>query len=404
MSDDPLEEIEAKALRERAEELAQKSFSRTRAKMLLNIHANPGKAFWSYLAMNLEPKIDWEIQTACTDGRELRYNPEFWAELTEDERAGVLVHECAHCALKHFARLGTREMRRANIAMDLAINPLLVASGYKLPKGCLFPKAFKLPEDYAWEKYYDLLPPQEKEGCGPGGDPGGCGGVAKPKGGNGGSAGQKHIEQDWDRHIATARQLSTKHGKLPGALEKWVGAVLFPPTPWPDLLREFMRNVRAGKDDYTWSRANRRHLWRGLYLPGPVGVHMEVVVWVDQSGSITQELLKQFGGELTAILEECNVTKAWIVHHDAEVQHVDEWEKGQDLELKAYGGGGTDHRPCFRWVEEQGVQPDCVVSLTDLYSEFPRHAPAYPILWAVSKQQGWHGDPPKYGQLVELED
>ena len=46
------------------------------------------------------------------------------------------------------------------------------------------------------------------------------------------------------------------------------------------------------------------------------------------------------------------------------------------------GGGGTDFRQVFQWVEQQGISPECLIYLTDLEcSRFPEE-PFYPVLWA----------------------
>jgi hypothetical protein len=51
--------------------------------------------------------------------------------------------------------------------------------------------------------------------------------------------------------------------------------------------------------------------------------------------------------------------------------------------LEPKGGGGTDHHPVFEWIAAQGVDPACLVCLTDLESSFPQGPPAYPVLWAT---------------------
>jgi len=56
------------------------------------------------------------------------------------------------------------------------------------------------------------------------------------------------------------------------------------------------------------------------------------------------------------------------------------------LVLKPCGGGGTDHRPVFDWIENEGMDPACLICLTDMYSTFPAHAPDYPVLWASTTE------------------
>ena len=52
--------------------------------------------------------------------------------------------------------------------------------------------------------------------------------------------------------------------------------------------------------------------------------------------------------------------------------------------LKPAGGGGTDFRPPFAWVEEQEIRPACLIYLTDLRSRYFPRPPDYPVLWAAT--------------------
>src|SRR5262249_26279204 len=140
--------------------------------------------------------------------------------------------------------------------------------------------------------------------------------------------------------------------------------------------------------------------YAGLYLPGLRSEELgDVVLAVDTSGSIGPDLLQRFASEAQGILEAfaCNLT---IVYHDAAIQHVQQWQSWDGpLVLEAKGGGGTDHRPVFEWIEQQGLEPVCLVCLTDLYSEFPPAPPSYPVLWATvgsGQQQA------PFGQKVEV--
>ena len=66
------------------------------------------------------------------------YNPEFFARLTDVERAGVLKHEFYHLIFEHVTgrRPDGENMMMWNYATDLAINSHLQN---ELPEGCLMP-------------------------------------------------------------------------------------------------------------------------------------------------------------------------------------------------------------------------------------------------------------------------
>ena len=57
------------------------------------------------------------------------------------------------------------------------------------------------------------------------------------------------------------------------------------------------------------------------------------------------------------------------------------------------GGGGTDFRPVFRYVEEHPeLDPNLLVFFTDGRGDRPERAPAYPVMWLLTKdgrEQPW---------------
>jgi predicted metal-dependent peptidase len=66
--------------------------------------------------------------------------------------------------------------------------------------------------------------------------------------------------------------------------------------------------------------------------------------------------------------------------------------------LGAQGGGGTSFVPVFKWIEENDIEPEALVYLTDMYGDFPSKAPSYPVLWgSISK-----GVPAPFGEVVDV--
>src|SRR5262249_48403717 len=127
----------------------------------------------------------------------------------------------------------------------------------------------------------------------------------------------------------------------------------------------------------------------GLYLPGLRSEELgDVVLAVDTSGSIGEAELNRFASEAQGILDayDCDLT---ILYHDAEIQGVEHWSPSDGpLVLSPKGGGGTDHRPVFEWLEQQGIAPSCLICLTDMDSLFPETVPAFPVLWASTRLCG----------------
>ena len=94
-----------------------------------------------------------------------------------------------------------------------------------------------------------------------------------------------------------------------------------------------------------------------------------------------------FFAEMSGILEDPVLEVVHVVWSDARVHRTNEVHDVQDIALlraePVPGGGGTDFRPVFDWVVKEGIEPDCVVYLTDLMGTFPAHQPEYPVIWGT---------------------
>jgi len=58
------------------------------------------------------------------------------------------------------------------------------------------------------------------------------------------------------------------------------------------------------------------------------------------------------------------------------------WDAMQ-LPTDLEGGGGTDFRPVFDWVEHENRSPNMLVYFTDAEGDFPKVPPNYPVIWLV---------------------
>ena len=134
---------------------------------------------------------------------EMIYNPEFFAGLTDVERAGVLKHEFYHLIFEHVTGRMPEEVKnnaalakKWNFATDLAINSHLVG---QLPEGCLMPGEgpfAELPKGKAAEWYYAELKKNQKEEEENGKGEPGQGGEAGESGEGSGKAGDDEGEEN----------------------------------------------------------------------------------------------------------------------------------------------------------------------------------------------------------------
>ena len=91
--------------------------------------------FFGSLALRLRFKADPSCADMWTDGKTLGYNPAFSTALSQKSLVGAMAHEVLHLAFGHHLRRKGRDAKLWYRACDLAINHILVESGFTLPQG-----------------------------------------------------------------------------------------------------------------------------------------------------------------------------------------------------------------------------------------------------------------------------
>ena len=410
--------------------------------------------FFGSLALKLRIVEDEAFETAATNGVELRYNPSWVLSLSRAELLGLLAHEVMHCALGHPWRRDNRDLLDWNIAGDHVINLILRDAKFLLPRSLLLNESFR---GLSTEEVYSCLhcskPPPlpsgaadtddakqgggnedgseqgkgsgnedgseqgksgnedgSKQGKGSGDkngksrqtqyrDPGGCGACidAPPESKSGMS------ETEWRIAVAQAAQIaeSLGYGNLPGSLSRLVKEIIDPSVPWTSVLRDFVQ--RTAYNDYSWVPPCRQYLSHGLVLPSLVSDELPaIVIGLDTSGSVwcRDNLLDQFCRDVSAVLEAYDTT-IYLVYADADIQRVVMLSRDDlPLRLEPMGGGGTDFRPVFEWIQRESIDPSCLIYLTDLEGAFPNAEPAFPVMWVVPRRTYYK---PPFGQVVYME-
>jgi predicted metal-dependent peptidase len=370
------------------------------------------------------------------------------ATLDDGQLRTVLAHEVMHPALLHPFRIGTRDLRTANIAADYVINDFLdqynqsaVAKGEpapfpwpKLPDGTPDVLIDHQYDGMSFEEVYGALankppgegqkPPQQcqqqqsqqnQPGQGqpdangqpqPGkgqNKPGKGQGTPDPNATPGQSEGEPSSpgefiqgaadeaeaqaqEAKWKVALKQAATVAKSQGRLPGSMERLVNELLDPKASWREILRTLLTS--AAKDDYTWTRPNPRYSGGGLILPSLHVPRMgKIAVAIDTSGSIGQKELDEFMAEVRSIMFDCRPEKLVIIQCDAEIHEYLELDPFDEIDVKLKGGGGTDFRPVFERLTAEPEPPAALVYLTDLMGSFPEDAPAYPVIWACNNER-----------------
>jgi predicted metal-dependent peptidase len=211
------------------------------------------------------------------------------------------------------------------------------------------------------------------------------------------------VEAEWEARVRQAINVAVKQaGNVPGYLQRIIDELNASRVDWKDVLRRFIDS--RSRTDSTWSRPNRRMLHSGIVLPSMIvdGInHLGVVV--DTSGSISDAILAAFAAELQAAIDEGACDRVTVVYCDAQVQGVQNFERGDEIKLTPEGGGGTDFAPALAWFVENEPDVSALIYFTDLYGNFGEE-PEVPVLWAA------FGDPRTiarmnvpFGELVHIE-
>jgi predicted metal-dependent peptidase len=331
--------------------------------------------FVGSIALNLPFYLDQSIPTAATNGKCIKFNPDFIETLTDEELKFLVAHECFHPMLEHNFRRGERDHRKWNQAGDYIINQLLTDEGIgKMPKQGLLNKAVYDAGGGTSDGVYSILP-DDPEGNDPLDD---C------QDGEGGSAEREQQRAEWKVRVAQAAQAAKMMGKLSANVERLVGEVLQPKVDWRDVLNRFIEKAKS--DERTFARPNRRFVQQGLYLPTISGEVMgEIVFCVDMSGSISDDTANQFAAEMRAVFEDARPSKLHIIFFSHEVCAYDLIERDGDFKFNPRGGGGTAFSPCFRYMQDNDINPVACVFLTDLCCDDFGDAPEFPVLWVSTE-------------------
>lgn len=355
---------------------AAKKLTIARTKLLLS------NGFFGMLALRLQLVEDTSIRTLAVDGRNIFYNPEFVMGLSLDLTCSAVAHEVMHCVFEHMSRRGDRSPKKWNYAGDYAINQILQDAGFEIGKGWLIHPNYK---DMTADEIYSMLPDDPE-----GNDDSLC--DIMP----GETGSQDTVAAEWKIAAVQAATAMKNSGTLPGSLRRFVDEITETKVDWRAQLQRFVSTT--AQDDYAWNRPNRKFLGMGMYMPSLYSEAMgPIAIAIDTSGSIDNETLQTFGAEIRAIVGAVRPSEIHVIYCDAEVNHVDTFSPNDHMEFIPHGGGGTDFRPPFAYLEEHGIQPHAFVYLTDMYGPFPED-PGFPTIWCSTS--GVEGP---FGETVHIE-
>lgn len=355
---------------------ARRLISRART-VLLSEHP-----FWGDLAFGMPVKIDDTLKppTAATDGDSIYYHPDFVMKLTTPELAFVTGHEVLHAALLHTIRCGPRDPKNWNVACDVVVNQLLYDNGVgKMPKDLIFEPYLFEQADGLVDRVYDLLPKNHGKEA--------MDGMLQPGHGDGkGSSPADAAAQanKWRGKLAQAQQMAKEAGNMPGNLDIFVDQILSDTVAWED---EIFAEITADKgEDRTYAKRSRRHAALDTIMPGKYGEKMgDLVFAIDCSDSTSNAMVARCSNEIERAMRALRPERTHVIYWDTNIKKVEVYEPDDELNVRAYGRGGTSVGCVFDYIEEQGIEVQHCIIATDLEfgGDFGTITPDYPVIWCI---------------------
>ncbi len=344
-----------------------------------------------------------------------------WLSTMESNRViGLLKHEAYHLIYRHVVERRKEPHRTWNYATDLAINGLLNEDD--LPKGGLYPGKpltikpevlAQLPPDKAasFKALSDLIqsfPPGKasewyfsrlnQKGDHNGAMEGNGKIKLKIKGkgqgqGQGqpgsGGGGDMEVEVDivgtdshdgWDdldeadREIAKGKlkealakaqrkaDNSNSWGSVPAEIREEIRRMVAGEVDWKAVLRNFVGMRQRAKRTHTMKRIHRKYPY--IHPGSKIGHTSNLAVYVDQSGSVSDEWLAMAFGALEQL---SRLVTFHVYPFDTEVvvKEYVEWRKGRKLNLKRVRCGGTDFKAACDHAHANRDRFDGYIIITD---------------------------------------
>lgn len=333
------------------------------------------------------------------------WNPRFLATLTPAQVKGLLKHECYHLVFEHTTTRKHDPHIIWNYATDLAINSLIPEE--ELPEGGLIPgKAFatlteeqkakmgeesvaryervsakiaSFPREKSAEWYFshlqDVADDIKNEQEGQKGQPGEPG-----EEGQGGMPGPMDDHDGWDELSDEERELvkgkvkqaleeavkeadrTGQWGSVPGGMRGKLREMISKEIPWQSVLKQFCGMTRRANRASNVKRINRKY--PGIHPGVERGYTSSIAVYIDQSGSVGDDALELFFGELKNLARRTKIT---IYNFDTEVDEKSEreWDRNRTPGIGRTRCGGTDFEAPTKHANKNTHRFDGYLILTD---------------------------------------
>ena len=357
--------------------------SQAKAKLLVEY------PYFGTLASRLELSINDDIESFKSSGVKLEYREDYLSELEIAEVEFILANGAMHAVLAHDMRKNNRSGWLWQMATDIAINDMLLQNGLQMPYGAQYRKRFA--GMYAEEIYAELKDDILREDENLEYEADNAEDVEKKDEKNQQQQRQEQIQEEILQEQLLAEEAISlleskmKMGEAPESIERFFDVSGFSKMDYRELLREAIDSHY--RDDYVMMPPSKKLLYEGIYLPSITSQTFRLVIGIDSSGSVDEALLSLFLSEVTFLMEQLQNYQIDIIVCDNKVHSHDVFYSGESLDVTLKGGGGTDFRPLFTYVEQNIDDVKLLLYFTDLDGIFPKEPPSYSVKWIVPTEQ-----------------
>jgi len=329
------------------------------------------KPYFGLSATKLNLKENPNIKGVAYFGDTLEFNSEYLDALDINEVSSIVANASLKQALYHQNRGQGKNSYVWSLASEYAINSLLVENGFKLHPLSNYSDEFNNLS--AEEIYYILLnqldipPEQEREH------------KEKEK------ENTLYEDSEINEFIEQIIQKLEDTKELPQSLDRLIKRAKKSKISWRELLYRYI-NTHA-KIDYTMFPSNKKHLYRGVALPSISSSELKIAIAIDTSASISNEDLEAFLSEVEYIMQNFQHYQIKLIECDYKIQNITTLTPMEPIVSKVKGGGSTDFRPVFEYLENLNEDYQFLIYFSDAKGVFPNYTPSIDTLWVLTKDE-----------------
>jgi predicted metal-dependent peptidase len=338
-----------------------------------------------------------------TNGKNIFVQESYFNSLSKQQFFGQYYKQLLHIAFLHVPRKYNKDDKAWNIACDYWVN--IVLDDFKNNKvnkignyidydPIFFDKKY---EDKSIEEIYDDLVDEDGDGD------------KKGKG--------DKIPEDYEpnldykskerltgedvenikSNLAKGSALTNMNGLDGNHIRREIDKILEKKVDWRQELKQF---IQAFPNDYNFLERDRRFFNSPFFIPSIGGETVKLVVALDTSGSIIDDILKYFVGEVINICQTFPNVELTVICCDAAVNSVGKVYTLQDVDnLELKGGGGTSFVPVFEYVDDNLSDYNALIYFTDGYGEFPNDEVVnIKTLWIMTTEVK-----PSFGKIIKFD-